>query len=267
MIGQTKLKQLCLKLFKENKLPRTIILNAPKGFGKKEFVKWFSEQTNIPYKIFGNKIDNIRDAIDCSLNEYTTQIYAFEDLNTTMMQNTILKFLEEPSKNLYIFVLIDDLHNLLTTIQNRGIILNFDCYTKEELNTFNQDSLALSIFSNPKDLIDVKEIDLKALYDITNKIIDKLDVAGISNALKLNNCIKIKDSSGKYNKEDGYDINLFFKVLKYTFLNKYKDTLDEDILRKFNNLQDSLNQLKVNQKYVLDSFLIRNYMENKKWNF
>lgn len=267
MIGQEKLKTLCLNLFKENKLPKTIILNAPKGYGKKEFIKWFSQEINIPYKIFGNKIDDIRDAIDCSLNEYTLQIYAFEDLTSILSQNAILKFLEEPPKNIYIFLLINDLHNLLPTIQNRGITLNFEPYTKEELNNFNTDELALDIFSNPKDLIEIKQFDLKSLYDITNKIIDKLDVAGISNALKLNTYVKYKDNSGKYNKEEGYDIDLFLKVLKYNFLIKYKDNLNEIILRKYNTFESSLNHLKVNQKYLLDNFLIKNYMENKKWNF
>lgn len=267
MIGQEKLKNLCLNLFKENKLSKTIILNAPKGYGKKEFIKWFSQETNIPYKIFSNKIDDIREAINCSLNEYTLQIYAFEDLTSILSQNAILKFLEEPPKNVYIFLLTNDLHNLLTTIQNRGIILNFEPYTREELSTFNTDQLALDIFSNPKDLIAVKALGLKDLYDITNKIIDKLDIAGISNALKLNTYIKYKDSSGNYNKEDGYDIDLFLKVLKYNFLMKYKDNLNDVVLRKYNTFESSLKHLKVNQKYLLDNFLIKNYMENKKWNF
>lgn len=264
MIGQQKIKDLFLRWCKDNKIPKVTIINAPQGCGKKEFIKWLSNETQIPYKIFDNKIDDIRNAIKCSQNEFTKQLYVFENLesgsNLKVVQNALLKLLEEPPKNINIFILCYDYNLLLPTIYNRGIKVNFQGYTREELRLFNDNDKLLDIFNNPRDLIYAKNIDIEQLLNLINKIVDKLDLANITNALKLNNYIYSKDNTS------GYDINIFTQVLKYVLLNRYYQTLDDKYLNKFNLLQKSLDNLKVNNKYVLDNFLILNYMRNKGWN-
>lgn len=263
MIGQQKIKDMYLKWFKENKLPKVSIINAPQGYGKKEFIKWLSNETNIPYKIFSSKIDDIRNAIKASQNEYTLQFYVFEDFeynsNSKIIQNSILKLFEEPPKNIYIFLLCTDCTLLLPTIYNRGIKVDFEGYSKEELALFNSNEKALEIFNNPKHLLLVKDIEINDLLDVITKIADKLDLANISNALKLNTYIKTKDN------ETGYDLHIFFTVLKYVLLDRYYNTGDETILNKFKYIEEALNHIKNNSKYVMDMFLLRNYVENKKW--
>lgn len=271
MIGQENIKNKFIYLIKENKIPKVIIINAPKGYGKKEFVKWLSNESNIPYKLYGNKIDEVRKAIEQSQNEFTNQFYVFEGLeqnNGTQnknAQNAILKFLEEPPQNAFIILLCNDYKYLLTTLQNRGIRVDFDGYSKEELKLFNDNEIALNIYKSPLDLINTKNINLNELLEVTNKIIDKLDLAGVCNALNLNSYIKYKDSEGKYNKEEGYDLDLFVKALRYSFVQKYKNNKDDKIRIKFNILQTSINHIKVNHKYFMDNFILKNYMENKAW--
>ena len=252
MIGQENIKQQFKYWIQENKLPKVIILNAP-------------------YKLYGNKIDEVRKAIEDSQNEFTLQFYVFEGLeqsNATQnkgAQNAILKFLEEPPQNAHIILLCNDYKYLLTTIQNRGIKVDFEGYSKQELSYFNSDETALNIYKSPEELLNIKQINLNELLEVTNKIIDKLDLAGICNAINLNNYVRYKDNEGKYNKEEGYDLDLFVKALRYNFVQKYKGQNDPIIRRKFNTLQESLNHLKVNCKYFMDNFIINNYMENKAW--
>lgn len=271
MIGQTELKTKLVDLYKNNKLPKVTILSAPSGFGKKEFVKWFSEATQIPYKLFGNSIEDIREAIETSQNEFTTQLYVFDNIeqsNGTLnkaAQNAILKLLEEPPLNTFIFLLCNDSNLLISTIKNRGVEVKFAGYSREELSAFNSNEIALDIFNSPKDLIEVKSIDINSLINDVTKIVDKLDIASVSNALKLNSYVKIKNKDGEYDKEEGYDINLFIKALRYVLFKKYKETKDEKIRLKFNLLQKALNHLKNNSKYFMDTFIISNYREVKQW--
>mgnify|MGYP003300407088 CR=1 FL=1 len=206
MIGQENIKTRFKYLIEQNRLPKVTIINAPKGYGKKEFIKWLSYESNIPYKLYGNKIDEVRKAIEDSQNEFTIQFYVFEGLeqnNGTQnknAQNAILKFLEEPPQNAFIILLCNDYKYLLPTLQNRGIRVDFEGYSKEELHYFTTNELALKIYQSPSDLIKVNEINLDELLTVTNKIIDKLDLAGICNALNLNTYVKYKDAEGKYNK-------------------------------------------------------------------
>lgn len=270
MIGQIKLKNSLLELYNTNKLPRVIILEGERGYGKKELLKWFSENTNIPYKLI-NKEDNanidinkIREAIKYSQNDFNKIIYAFEDIEQSKnrnVQNTLLKFLEEPANNLMIFILCQDKNLLLPTIINRCTLFTLEKYTKDELKNFNEDQKALNIFNNPQDLIKAKTADIDNLQNSTNKIVESLDQANLANALKLNSYIKLtKDDEGLF------DIDLFIKCLQYSFYQKYKEMKDESIRRRFNCLQTALKQLKSNSKYFMDSFILNNYIEAKGWN-
>ena len=58
-------------------------------------------------------------------------IYGFERLSTTI-SNKILKFLEEPSENIYAILLTENFEKILPTIVSRCQILNFSFSEKEE---------------------------------------------------------------------------------------------------------------------------------------
>ncbi len=261
MVGQEELKKKFIYLYQTNKLSKVNILIAPKGYGKKEFVKWFSDYISIPYKLYDGKMKSIDELQDDANNQFTNQIYAIENLEyNNSSQNALLKFLENPPLNSVIFILNERVDLLLTTIQNRGITYKLAGYTKEELSNFNPDPLALEVFNNPTELIKCKDINLNELLNITNKIVDKLDIASVSNALKLSNYIKTKDDD-----KEGYDLNIFIKALRYSLYIKYKETKDEKVREKFILFQDALNQLERNGKYCMDNFIISNYMEIKGW--
>lgn len=266
MIGQENIRNKLLNLYSNNKLPRVIILNAQEGYGKKELVKWFSETTKIPYRLFTKSedktiidLDQVQEAINDSINEYTKVIYVFENIEDNYkVQNALLKFLEEPPVNLIIFILCKNSNLLFNTIKNRGINIYFEQYTREELTNFNNNELALELFDTPKTLLDSKNIDINKLLETTDKIVDKLDLAYISNSLKLSSLID-KDT------KDSYDINMFIKALKYSYYKKYKETKDDIYKDKFFNLEKALTNIRNNSKYFMDNFIIDNYMRLNKW--
>ncbi|WP_300924664.1 hypothetical protein [uncultured Clostridium sp.] len=265
MIGQENIKEKLISLYNQNKLPKVIIINGARGYGKKELIKWFSETTNIPYKLFENKIEDIKKALDCAMNEFTISFYVFnsiEQMNATQnktSQNALLKFLEEPPQNAYIFLLCRDKSLLLPTILSRAITIDLESYSREQLKNFGDNELALNIFNCPGDLIKSKNLDVEKLVQDTNKIIDLLDKASVSNALNLSKYIKIKEE------DDGYDLDLFIKALKFSFVQKYKENKNERLKQMFDTFYKSLNHLKINNKYFMDNFVINNYREIKGW--
>ena len=258
MFGQNKLKNIFDTLYKQNKLSKCNILCAPKGFGKKEFIKYLSSTYNINYKSFFGNIEDIRKAIELSLDEHENCFYVFEDLeNNKVAQNATLKFFEDPPINIIIFILVEDVSLLLPTILNRATVFTFEPYSKEELKNINKDELALELFDTPLELMRCKEIDLNQFINDVNKIVDKLDLANIGNALKLNSLIKSKDN------ESGYDLDLFIKILKYCYFQKYLKTNDDNFYITFRLLQKALRHKNLNSKYLLDDFLINNYLKVK----
>ena len=266
MIGQENIKNKLLNLYLSNKLPSVIILNAQEGYGKKEFIKWFSESTKIPYRLFTKTkdktiidLEQVQEAMNDSINEYTKVIYAFENIEDNYkVQNALLKFLEEPPVNVIVFILCKNPALLFNTIKNRGINIYFERYTREQLAIFNNDELALELFDTPKTLLYSKNIDINKLVATTDKIVDKLDLANISNSLKLSSLVD-KD------KEDAYDINMFIKALKYSYYKKYKETKNDIYKYKFFNLEKALSNIRNNSKYFMDNFIIDNYMRLNKW--
>ena len=262
MIGQEDIKRQLLQRLYNNILPKVIIIVGEEGYGKKTLVKWFSQETNIPYTMFNNSIDSVREAINLSIQESTKQFYVFENIeDNRATQNAILKLLEDSPINTYFFLLVKDISILLPTVINRGIQINIPKYRIEDLKQFNSDELALKIFDNPSQLIRVKDTNLQELINTTNKIIEKLDIANISNALKLSSYIKSKDNP------DGYDLDIFIKALKYSFLDLYTKTKDDSVERKFKIYEQCLINAKQDQKFFMDQFIIKNYMEIKGWKY
>lgn len=268
MIGQKNIRAQLLDSYKNNKLQKSIIIEAPVGMGKETLVRWFSAELGVDCRFYPTTVDGVREAIEDSNETFIPYFCCFKGLelsNSVVSQNAILKFLEEPPSNITIFLLCEDSTLLLPTIQNRCALYRLERYNKEELLSFNKDELAVEIFQTPLELLNVKDIDLKELLKTTELIVNKLDKAVISNALKLSEYVKFKDSSGKYNKNDGYDIDVFISALKYSFVMEYKKDNSGRIFEIYKCFINALKNLKSNKKYVMDSFIIQNYMENKGW--
>lgn len=63
------------------------------------------------------------------------RIYIIKDFDsaTPSAQNSLLKFIEEPGKDIYGILLTSNLEGVLTTIKSRSVIINFKDATKEDI--------------------------------------------------------------------------------------------------------------------------------------
>ena len=85
----------------------------------------------------------------------------------------ILKTLEEPTEYTFIIILAEDRVNLLETILNRAVILEFEQYSQEVLLNFVDESvdkdLALTVCKTPGQLKSLKMTNLSELQSLCLK--------------------------------------------------------------------------------------------------
>ena len=126
IIGQEKLLKKIQSISLDN-FPRTLMLEGPKGSGKHIIADIIRQKLNLPlYNITKNiSLDTITEI--CLKVE--PSIYLIEgNILTEKTENVILKFLEEPLKNSFIILLVDDKASLLETVINRCQVWKMDLF-------------------------------------------------------------------------------------------------------------------------------------------
>ena len=127
MVGQESLVKIFEGHIAENSIPRTVLLSGEWGSGKHTFVKEFAAK-------IGYDIIDITDCIslekiqEAQLSPYPNIYIINCDEISVKEQNMLLKFLEEPLKNAYIFLLSSCKQKLLPTVVNRCRVYSFSNY-------------------------------------------------------------------------------------------------------------------------------------------
>ena len=263
MVGQ---KHLLNKLSKYdiNTFPHSVIILGEEGSGKKKVARYISDEVvKLPLL---DITENISD-------EYIDMIYrnpnpAIYLINMSKMmekeQNILLKFIEEPMKNAFIILLVQNRNNLLNTIYNRCVVFEMDTYTKEELAEFvqNEDDkeLILSVLRTPGKILNTNLENIRAIYDLCDKMVDKMNVANFSNTLTIANKINYKD---EYNK---FDLTIFFDMLVYTLYNKYLTEKNPKILNMYLLTIEARKRLidkRLNKEIFVQNFLTKLWKESR----
>ncbi len=91
-------------------------------------------------------VDDVRDftsSIYLTPNELDFKMYIFDraDAMTTQAQNALLKVIEEPPKNVYIFLCAEDPAMLLPTVRSRVIALNMETFDAEQIKGYIGDRI------------------------------------------------------------------------------------------------------------------------------
>ena len=192
-------------------LPHSNIVVGESGSGKHTLVKRLSDNLELPLYDITDKIS--QEVIEEIYLSSQIAMYIIDGNQISIKdQNTVLKFIEEPSANIYIFILVDNILQLLPTVRNRCIQIKIPPYYDEELEAFSSDYLYLMVFRTPGLIQKAKELDLGKLIDYQNKIIASIAKANLSNVLSIKDKIKVEIPQI----ESNYDI--FFRVFETVLL-------------------------------------------------
>lgn len=225
--GQDKLLDRINK-FNYETFPQSSIIEGTTGCGKHTLVNYISDKFNVPIEDISGKISN-----DMIMDIYTKPnptLYVIDMFQLTkskridIVQNSLLKFIEEPPTNSKVIILCENKDNLLPTIQNRCQIFSFEKYNYIRLKQFTEDNgIKLEsedlfcVYDTPGKLLNLtNECCFSELKSLVDKVIDNIVRASIPNILTI-------PSKLNFDNSDGYDIDVFLHLMRTSLLNRMTD--------------------------------------------
>ena len=126
VIGQTKLLSKIENYYATKRLPKTMMFLGPSGCGKHVFADYIVDKFDLDYVEISENV-SVQE-LDEYLHSTIDTLYVI-DLNkfTEKEQNKVLKFIEEPSKSVYVLLIANSEAGVLNTILNRCIVYLFEC--------------------------------------------------------------------------------------------------------------------------------------------
>lgn len=210
MIGQKQLIKQIDSLI-EIGFPQFVVITGDKGSGKKTIAEYIaSKVSKIHWTLEENKIANIRQMIEMSYNNYQSTLCIIPEGDTlsNAAQNAILKIVEEPPKNTYFIMTVQDINYVLPTIKSRAFILAMEPYTRAEIKEYSKEDNELyeEVCSTPGECDLLQSMDIDEFVDFVDKVVDNLGESSTANILKITNNMAFKEE------DKGYDLKMFFKV-------------------------------------------------------
>lgn len=266
MIGQKNLLD-NINLLLSNAHVGFMLLSGESGSGKKTVARHLAHQIGGHIYECGIKIDDIRDLI-ADANRTTDKIvYIIADADNMSVaaKNALLKLTEEPPKNAYIIMTLEDENNTLDTIRSRALRLQMDKYTPEELIEYAQTVVS---YLNPEELDIIANIcrtpgEVKGLINVgviefweyVNKVVDNITTVSDANSFRIANKIALKPNSNEY------DLKLFWRAFMMLCTEKMTFDLDKKVMyanwikRTSKALQDLRNK-SFNTQMLFDMWIV-----------
>jgi hypothetical protein len=163
------------------------------------------------------KVDMVRQVIDTAYLSDTKVMYCFADADNMRNEakNAMLKITEEPPKNAYFCLTVQNDASLLDTIKSRAQVFQMQEYSKSEITKYAVDKydsarkgtlkIISDICSVPGDVDLINTYDIQEFINYVNLVIDNISEVEPANAFKSSKKLSLK------NTDDGYDLALFFK--------------------------------------------------------
>ena len=251
MVGQKRLlDEFSLKTL--DTLDHSNLIIAPKGSGKHTLVNEIASMFKI-------EVDDITSLIDLDTIQLieTSPLIKFYiiDVNqiTTKEQNMILKLVEEPASNVFLFLLCTSESFVIPTIYNRCIPYTLDRYSIEELKNFTDDETLLSFFDTPGLIEKSKRQKINDIIKLVHNFIENAKRANYSNLLTISNKINFSGD------DNLFDLDIFLEILINEVANIIIYDRNNNLIPLFNLVKKcryNINVPKVNKKFVFEKFLI-----------
>lgn len=253
IVGQTKLLSI-IDSYTLQTLPKTLMFVGPKGCGKHTFTQYIINKFKFDFiEITENtSVDNLDEFLFRTIPTcYLIDLNKFSE----KQQNQFLKFIEEPSKSVYVILIANSEAGVLNTVLNRCTKYHFEPYTKEQIeriinSTVNE--LAFTIFKTPGKLLNLTENDFQNIMDLADKLVHKINCASYAATLAISTKINYKDL---YNK---IDFNLFFDVVEHLALEDFKSTENKQSLTIF-TITNKFKQYATQQNLIKETLML-NYL-------
>ncbi len=253
IIGQSKLLSR-LNSYSLETLPKALMFIGPVGCGKHTITKYIAERFDLEFQEINNSVNS--GDLEAFLYSTISTLYLVDlDTFTEKQQNQFLKFIEEPSKSVYVVLIASSETGVLNTLLNRCIKYTFDHYTKQELETITNSTVsdtAFEIFKTPGKLLNLTVEGLNDIVGLAEKIVYNINYATYPNALVVSTKLNYKDL---YNK---IDPNMLLEAVEHIALKDYTTNNSEQSFIIF-NVTSQFKQY-ITKKSFIKEMLIINYL-------
>ena len=253
MIGQERLIEQ-LKSYSYKSFPRSLMLVGPKGSGKHTLAEEIGNMLNLTIT---DITDNLSlDTIELINRQLSPYLYLIDmsKLNERK-QNIILKFIEEPTNNTHLILLVDNKNKLLETITNRCVVYELAPYPRDVLRTFAETkdeqviNLMLQVCTTPGQIKTASFFDIKGIFDLASKLVNQIDKLTYAQVIEMVDLFNYKDEYDKF------DIDIFFNTLRLLLVTFYKKYNEKRLLDMYYYTNDKLSILK-DQRVKKDIFML-----------
>lgn len=265
MVGQKRLLEYIDTILPN--YPRFSIICGIDGSGKKTLAKYIAQKMNMPIVYWGNKIDDIRELNSVMLEQVQNTMYCISNYESMSnnARNSLLKICEEPPNNAFIVLTSTIKDIVLPTLLNRGIVLEMQSYSEDELHCIEKDNYGfdmghsrehvdkmVKICRVPGDLNKVRNLDIDEFEQFVNRFWQNIAKASAGNALKIANRIKLKEDDADTTK---YDLDIFLNYVMYLNSCEKKSLEQMKIFKQLLTAKRFI-YLKYNKQYILDDLIL-----------
>lgn len=171
----------------------SILIEGPVGCGKSYLSRQYAKMLNIFDIVFIQpNVTSIREALEKSSDLSSPTVFCIEnlDIGVVAASYTLLKFLEEPTSNVYIVVTCRNRYQIPDTIISRSTCISVGQPTKSDVNNYAEqrdpkrykDLKSMSVWNGVRSLMDVDYVfnmksehinyytTLKSEFKLTNSV-------------------------------------------------------------------------------------------------
>lgn len=214
MIGQKHNLEL---ISQWTEVPRFIILTGERGSGRKLLARVIGEAIGGYVVYVGKSVDEVREVIQNSYNCSAPTLYVFADADKMSPQakNSLLKVTEDPPRQAYFIMTVEDMQNTLVTLKSRSMHISMEPYSPEEIMEFlSLEGIRFELAEgvqklaiNPGQAKELTTLSIDEFVAFCNSVIDNIGKVTGVNAFKLATRLKYKDEG------EGYDPLLFLNAV------------------------------------------------------
>lgn len=117
----------------------SVLIEGPSGSGKTFLAKEYGHYLDIvDFQIVSPRVDDIRYCIDTCSEIANDIVICIENLDTGVRDASyaLLKFLEEPSDNIYVVITCNSIHHVPDTIVSRSSIVSINAPAGADIDTY-----------------------------------------------------------------------------------------------------------------------------------
>ena len=208
----------------------SILIEGVIGCGKSYLAKMYAQFLNINDIVFVRpNVQDIRDAIDATYNMSSKIVFCIENLDSGVISAsyTLLKFLEEPSQNVYIIVTCRNRFLIPDTIISRSVCVTVPIPTESDVNKYAQelDPEKYNLLKSTQAWYGVRSIgDVEYIYKMKSEHIDYYrDLKSMFNMKDsiLGLSWKLSHYPDKTETDIKFVLNCLYRVIKNQRVRKY----------------------------------------------